>query len=371
MTLLEGCGRYLGRKVQWAFLAYLIVWSFLVAAALMSAIGVVCHAMLPLAADSPHTDKIVYGIAHSVLAVALIELGGFRLFEQVMRLTIGAMFVVAVTTAVALQPPIGEVLRGTLIPTIPPGGVAWTVALMGGIGGTVTVLCYGYWIREEGRNDVRQLAACRIDLATAYAMTAVFGLSMVVIGSTLGPMEGGGATLMVRIAERLRETFGATGPLAKWAFLVGAWGAVFSSLLGVWQSTPYLFADLCQQLALRRLANYHTFGEEKPHCFERDGFTIDTRSLVYRTFLVAIALIPIVGLTMVDFRSMQKAYAIVGALFIPMLAIVLLFLNHRSRWIGESYRNSWATTAVLFGALVLFLVVGAVEIRDNLWTADS
>ena len=111
------------------------------------------------------------------------------------------------------------------------------VALIGGVGGTLTVLCYGYWIREEGRHGVEHLRSCRIDLATAYAMTAIFGLAVVVIGSRLGPLPGGGATLVVAVARELEVALGEIGAIAKWAFLIGAWGAVFSSLFGVWQRT--------------------------------------------------------------------------------------------------------------------------------------
>jgi len=362
-TLLEGAVAHLGAAVRWGFLIYLVAWSFLVAAALMSAMGVVCHAVLPLSslslweragvrafAATPQSDKIVYGIAHSLLAVVLIKLGGYPLFERVMRVCIAAMFVAVVVTAVALRPPVGELFAGLFIPIIPRGGVSWTLALMGGIGGTVTVLCYGYWIREEGRQSTDQLGVCRIDLATAYVMTALFGLSMVVIGASLGPMEGGGATLMVRIAERLQETLGAAGPAVKWAFLIGAWAAVFSSLLGVWQATPYLFADLWRQMGRGT----------------GDVPSVDTRSLPYQAYLYAIAVVPIIGLIAVEFRSIQKVNAIVGALFIPMLAAALLYLNGTPRWVGQQHRNSPVTTAILVGALLLFAAAGALEIRDTL-----
>jgi Mn2+/Fe2+ NRAMP family transporter len=341
--------------VLWLFLVYLLVWSFLVAAALMSAIGVTSHAMLPLAggAGAAQADKIVYGIAHSLLAVALVRIGGYRLFDRVMSVCVGVMFVVVIATAVALRPPIGEFLRGLTIPTIPRDGASWTVALMGGIGGTVTVLCYGYWIREEGRNHVDDLAACRIDLAAAYVMTAIFGLGMVTIGSSLEPLEGGGARLMVEISGQMEAAFGRAGPLAKWALLIGAWAAVFTSLLGVWQSIPYLFADLWQQLR---------FGTEARR-------SIDTNSLPYKTYLYAIALVPIVGLVFVNFQAMMKIYAVVGALFIPLLALVQLILNGHSRYTGGRYRNSWPITAVLIGALLLFALVGAMEVRDNLIAA--
>lgn len=358
-TLLEGCAEHLGKPVQWLFLAYLLLWSFFVGAALLSAAGVTSHAMLPLTGEGPEAarvDKIIYGVAHSVLAVLLVKLGGYRLFARVMSVCIGVMFVVAVWTAAAMRPPIGDFLSG-LLPTIPSGGVPWTVALMGGVGGTVTVLCYGYWIREEGRVSTDDLATCRIDLATGYAMTAMFGLAMVVIGSSLGPIEGGGATLVVRIAEQLEGALGSSGPVLKWAFLVGAWAAVFSSLLGVWQSVPYLFADVWQ--LIRGSAELAEVGVKPPQP------SIDTSSLPYQAYLYGLALVPMIGLAGVGFQTMQKVYAVAGALFIPMLAVVLLVLNGRSAWVGQQHKNSLITVLVLVGALVLFVFVGVLQIRGS------
>ena len=117
---------------------------------------------------------------------------------------------------------------------------------------------------------------------------------------------------MVQLAGQLEATFGAAGPLAKWAFLVGAWAAVFTSLLGVWQSTPYLFADLWRQM-----------GESLAGTARRST----ANSFAYQAYLYAIASVPIIGLVGVNFQSMMKVYAIVGALFIPMLAAVLLVLE--------------------------------------------
>jgi Mn2+/Fe2+ NRAMP family transporter len=361
-TLLEGAVERLGKPVRWLFLAYLLAWSFLVAAALMSAVGVTCHAILPLTggdATAAATDKIIYGVLASLLAVALVQLGGYRLFEKIMSACIVVMFVVVVVTGIALRPDLGEVARGLVLPVIPPGGASWTVALIGGVGGTVTVLCYGYWIREEGRETTGDLAVCRVDLATGYAMTALFGLAMVVIGNSLGKLPGGGATLIVEIARQLEATFGRAGPLAKWAFLAGAFGAVFSSLLGVWQSIPYLFADLW------RLMRRSPTSSDQLHA------RVDTRSLPYRAYLYAIALVPVLGMVAVDFRAMQKTYAVVGALFVPMLAVVLLLLNGKAEWVGRRYRNSWATTLILIGTLLFFAYAGAVELHARLFAAPG
>ena len=352
-TLLEGCVERFGRPVQWFFLCYLVIWSFLVGAALMSAVGLTCHAIYPLfGAENANLNKIFYGVLHSAIAILLVRVGGYGLFEKIMSVCIGVMFVVVVLTAVALRPPLANVITGVLWPTIPPGGVLWTVALMGGVGGTLTVMCYGYWIREEGRQGVQDLNICRIDLATGYVMTAIFGLAMVIIGSRLGPIAGGGAMLIVDVARQLEVSLGAMGAVAKWTFLLGAWGAVFSSLLGVWQSMPYLFADFWF-LTKRAPSAKHTY-------------RVDTKSLPYQAYLFGIALIPIIGLVAVDFITMQKTYAVVGALFIPMLAIVLLTLNGRAEWVGAQYKNTLWTSLVLIGTLLFFLLAGWLEIRSKL-----
>jgi hypothetical protein len=164
-------------------------------------------------------------------------------------------------------------------------------------------------------------------------MTILFGLAMVIIGSTLD-IEGRGAGLLVLLADRLQEPLGITG---RWFFLVGAFSAVFSSLLGVWQAVPYLFADVWN-LFLRRN------GRVTPGDL--------TRSKPYRCYLFFLATVPMLGLWM-SFKEVQKLYAVIGALFIPLLALVLLVLNGRRAWVGE-HRNRPVTVALLAATLLFF-----------------
>ena len=348
-TLLEGCVRHFGRPAQWLFLAYLLIWSFFVGAALMSAAGVAVHAMVPL--FDARSDKIVYGMIQSGIAVLLVRIGGYRLFAKLMGICIAMMFFVVVSTAIALHPPWSEIAAGLLLPTIPDfrgEGLEWTIALIGGVGGTLTILCYGYWIREEGRRSTQHLNVCRIDLATGYTMTAIFGLAMVAIGSRIGSIEGGGATLITQLADEISTHLGVLGPTARWAFLVGAWGAIFSSLLGVWQSVPYLFADFWY---LRRM------GSE-----EHSIHQVNTASRPYRIYLFCIATLPAAGL-LISFERTQKLYAIFGALFIPLLALALLILNGRQKYIGSNHRNSPVTIVILIASLLFFIVAGWFNIR--------
>ena len=340
-TLLEGLVHRIGRPAGWFFMPYLVIWSFFVASALMSACGVTLHAMIPLFDDPAH-GKVVFGALSSLVGLGLVLVGGYELFDKIMRVCIGIMFVTVIVTAALLWPGTGPVLKGLVVPAIPDAGgqgLSWTVALMGGIGGTLTILCYGYWIREEGRTGERFLKTCRIDLAAGYAITALFGIAMVIIGSTI-EIEGRGASLLVRLSEQLVEPLGQAG---KWLFLVGAAGAVFSSLLGVWQAVPYMFAD--------------TLGLLRKDGRASADAAIDTRSNAYRGYLLALAIVPMAGLFW-RFQEIQKLYAVIGATIVPFLALVLLILNGRADWVGERFRNRPSTVVVLLATLAFFLWLG-------------
>jgi Mn2+/Fe2+ NRAMP family transporter len=298
--------------------------------------------MIPIF-DNPDIGKVAFGILSSIIGLGLVLAGGYRLFEKIMRVCIGVMFATVIVTAAFLWPGTGEVLHGLLVPRIPSidGGVTWTVALLGGVGGTFTILCYGYWIREEGRLGTENLRICRIDLASAYVMTAVFGIAMVIIGSTI-EIEGGGATLFVSLSNSLAEPLGQWG---KWMFLIGSGGAVFSSLLGVWQSVPYLFADTWG--LFRNQARDNGPGLKM----------VDTAARPYRCYLIALATVPTLGLFW-TFEEIQKFYAVIGATFVPFLCVGLLILNGRSKWVGERFKNRPVTVVTLLLILAFFAWMG-------------
>lgn len=353
-TLLEGVAAHLGKWAIWLFLAYLLFWSFFVASALMNACGAALHALVPL--GSAATDKIIYGIAQSILAVVLIQFGSFRLFERVMSGLVALMFAIVVASAIAIGPDWPAVMSGLFIPSIPHAdgeGLTWTLALIGGVGGTVTVLSYGYWIREEGRQGPEEIRTCRIDLAVGYAMTAAFGLGMVIIGSTFLKLDGDpnkGVAFVNELGVQLEGRLGWIGPAARWGFVIGAWCAVYSSMLGVWQSVPFLFAD-CWRLVRSPQPKAETTAT-------------DTRSPPYLVYQLALASIPAVSLW-TSFVQMQKLYSIVGAFFIPVLAVVLLLLNSRRDLVGANRSGSFIQAVLVF-AVVLFAAAGIYEAIDQL-----
>lgn len=348
-TLLEGALSRLGPVAAWVFLAYLAPWSFFVGAALVAACGATSAALLPsaLVPEDPAVAKLLWGGLHSAAGVTLALLGGFRLFERVMAACVGVMFVAVIACAAAIGPDPQEVAAGLLVPRIPDaeaGGLAWTVALMGGVGGTLTVICYGYWIREEGRQDPSRLRECRVDLAVGYAMTALFGMAMIVIAAPLA-LDGSGVGLVVAVAGRLETELGGW---ARWTFLAGAWAAVASSLLGVWQAVPIVFADWW-----RLVRDPEARGP------------VSRRGVPYVTWLLAIGTIPLLHVAR-PFREVQRAYAVFGAAFIPVLALALLLLNRRPEWIGRDLRNGRVATTVLVATLLLSTLAAGFDVAGRL-----
>lgn len=345
-TLLEGWCRHLGWPLKGYFLVYLVVWSFIVAAGLMSACGVAAHALVPALSIT------AWGIIHSLVALALVAGGRYGLFETVMKIFIGLMTVTLLISVVLVGPDVGAFLRG-LVPSLPSGSAAATLSLMGGVGGSVTLLAYGYWIREKGWSGSAAIGTVRIDLAVGYLLTGLFGVAMLVLAAAV--LSGGdgmpaGSEGLVACGDAIRQATAArldpaVGNSAALIFLVGVWGAVFTSTLGVWNGVPYLFADFVN--ALRG----------------RFDVAVDTTGTAYRGYLLYLALPPIALLFLGRPLWIIKFYTLTGGLFMPLLAGSLLWLNSRRVQVGE-LQNRAAATATLVLSLVLFGVIAVRQLID-------
>ena len=258
-----------------------------------------------------------------------------------MSVCIGMMFVAVVGSAIKVGD-FAQVAfwKGLLMPSIPKGGLGWTLGVMGGVGGTVTLLSYGYWIEEQGRTNRDHLRDCRLDLAVGYGMTALFGMAMIVIGSRLPP-QGKGDSVALNVAELLGAQ---VSPLLSTLFLVGFWAAVVSSLLGVWQGVPYLFADFWRL--------------QKDQPMPTEGLT-GTAS--YRGYLLFLGLVPL-AFQSLSLGQIAWIYAVLGSLFMPFLSFTLLFLNGW-KLRGDRLANPWWINLGLVATLVFFTYQALGELR--------
>ncbi len=317
-------------------------WSYLVAAALISACGIAAHAI------APGLSVRAWGVIHSLAAALFVILGRYETFERLMKGFIAIMFVALIGCALLVQSPVVSLAASfgeAGIPALP-----MVLSVMGGVGGSVTVLAYGYWIRERGWRGPAWLPVVRVDLAVAYALTGLFGVALMVVAAALlrpAGIEVSGAGSAVTLADMIA---GVLGPAGRWIFLLGFWGAVTTSMLGVWQGDPYLFCDFVG--LVRRL----------PEATQQA--LIDRRSKLYRGYLLYLAVPPLALLWLDKPVAVITAYTIVGALFMPFLAVTLLLMNSRRAWVGE-LRSGWGTNLVLLACLLLFGVLAALAIAGD------
>ena len=177
-TLLEGWVQRLPKFFSIYFFIYLLAWSFIVAGALIASTGLAAHALFP------DISVEQWGIFHSLLALVLVLVGRYALLEHLMKLFMGLMLLVVLVCAVLVAPDISVILHGLLTPSAPEGSVVFIFSVIGGVGGSVTLLCYGYWIKERNWNEPKHLPRSRADLAIAYTLTGLFGVAIMIIAAS-------------------------------------------------------------------------------------------------------------------------------------------------------------------------------------------
>ncbi len=342
-TVIEGWAEHLHASVKIVFGVYLVLWTIAVSAALTNACG------LGLANLTGGAVPQSWGaVLHSLVGFAFVYLGGYGKFEKLMKLLVGVMgFSILVCAALTMNNP-GPALTGLVLPTIPGGSGTYVLSLIGGIGGSVTMLSYNYWMREEGMRGSGFLSYVRGDVAVAYIFTALFGISIMLIANTAFFVPGVAlkdAEAVPRMAAFLGTIL---GPFGIWAYGLGFWAAVFASLLGVWQSVPYLYADI--------------YGVLKGLSFEAREEITKVTSRPYQLGLIFISLVPLPLAFTGAPLLVIVTYTVIGSLFVPFLAGTLLYLNNKVDWADKDVPKNAMTTNVLLAAiLVLFLFVGAQE----------
>jgi Mn2+/Fe2+ NRAMP family transporter len=342
-TALEGWTLHLPWWVRTYFVAYLVIWTVSVSAALTSACGLGIANLTNGVVSRP-----MGAVIHSLAGGALVLVGGFSGFEKVMKALIATMFFSIVACAALTFDAPGTILRGLTVPTIPPDGGSSVLSVLGGVGGSIAMLAYNYWLREEQMDGAQWLRFVRTDIAIAYVFTAIFAMSIMIVANEAFHVAGVRIT-NAQAVTKMAETLGAIiGPVGFYAYSIGFWAAVFASLLGIWQSIPYLFAD-CYGLMRKH-----------PRAV-REQLTAVT-STPYRVALAFITVVPI-GFAFLDQPLIIiRTFTIVGSLFIPFLAATLLYLNNLRIPVDSGVpKNSWLTNAVLVLALFVFAIVGASE----------
>lgn len=355
IVLVEGAGRYtlatgrtifegwrsLGAWTRAYFGPYIMIWGFVYGATAMSS------SAMPLAVLFPVLPLWAWAILMGLLGFSMVWLGKYAVVEKLTAVLVGIMFVLIVGLAIYTLPNVPAMLTG-LVPMIPAGGLTYTLALAGGVGGTITLAAYGYWLREKGWDRPRFMKVMRLDNTVAYILSGIFVTATLIIGVEVlysaGLAVSSSDKGLLDLAGVLNERYGVViGHL----FLLGFWAASFSSVIGVWSGVSLMFADFWGNVR----------GKEHGHPDTLSG------GKYFRFYLLWITFPPMLLLALDRPIFLILLYGVLGALFMPFLSFTLLWILNTKR-VPDNWRNGWFTNITLFACTVLFGILGVYQLVD-------
>lgn len=327
LTIASGhnLGEALRRRFDRGFGAVLILWLVLGAIVLGCAayeagniLGGVEGASLASGLSRPLLTVVL-----AVLAGLLLWLGSTRVVIMVLGLLVAVMGGAFLLTALLLKPPLGEVLAGLLVPSVPPG--ADLLILLGLVG--TTVVPYNLFL-GSGIARGQKLGEARFGLAVAIILGGLISMAVVLVGSAL---EGDFSYL--RVGAVLSSQL---GDWANRLFAFGLFAAGFSSAV-----TAPLAAAITARSLFSGGANESAWGDD---------------SWRYRgVWLGVLAVGTIFGLTGIrPVPAIIAAQALNGAL-LPVVAIFLWLVMNDRRLLGDAVNGRLANVVT---GLVVAIAVG-------------
>src|SRR6185503_16838497 len=153
-----------------------------------------------------------------------------------------------------------------------------------------------------------RVPSARTDLTASFTLVFLFSLAMIFLSTQIewaGAILDEGPRLCLLLADRIGAE---TGPIGRTIFLVGFWGAAFSSVLGVWHGVPFLFDDWIH------------LWQRRPPTGQQGG--------AYRSWAAFLTLSAVSALLIQRPVWLVFVYTVVGSLFFPFVISTLIFLNN-------------------------------------------
>jgi Mn2+/Fe2+ NRAMP family transporter len=334
-TILEGF-HSLGRWASGFFGGYTLIWGFVFGGAVAASCSLAATAIFPA------IPFWAYVIAHPLLGAVLVLLNQYETFENLMTVFIAVMFVTVIGSAILVLPQLGGIVS-TGVPALPDGSIIYVLGLIGGAGGTITMASYGYWLAEKEWDSRRYIPVMRLDASSAYAITGLFSIALMIMSAALLFGTGGsisGQQGLVTLANNLGNQL---HPVLRVTFLIGFWSASFTSLLGVWHGVSYLFADF--------VATMSTGSGDNDRLRE-------TRA--YKSYVLWLTFPPMLLYFFGRPVFLIIIYGLLGAVFMPFLAVVLIRLLN-SEQVETTGRNHWLSNGMLIVSTLVFASLLIVE----------
>ncbi len=348
------------------FRANWVVWTWFIAVALTyAALGGIIGGVVQAIALGFDVNQQLAAVVMVLFTISILIIGKYKGIETTATVLVVSFTIVTLGTAVGLQATPYRVsmsnIVGGLTFELPPGdaAVATAVATFGLIGVTASdIVSYPYWCVEKGyarftgkrTNDAAWLTRARgwvrvmrADAIMALTIYTTATLAFYMIGAAVLNRQGldpDGMELVSTLTEAYVPVFGS---YAKWLLVVGAAAILYSTYLVVMGASARSLTDLFTVIGV----------------VDRTDKRQMQRSVsILSVFLpVATLAIYLTGLNPVRLIVMG---GIVQALFLPVVAVSVLYLRYRVTDPGLRPGRAW--DAALLASSLSFVIVGGFSI---------
>lgn len=321
----EGLGEAIQSLLQHKVGKFILVWFILIVVTLGCAayisgdlIGTSLGAAYLL-----HLPKHVVAPIIGIIILLIGVLGNYDFLEKVMIVLMVIMGLIFITTMILVQPDVGAIFKGALVPTVPNGSMLTVIALIG-----TTVVPYNFFIHStavhERFHSIKALRFARWDTVLSITIGGIISAAILISAATL--IRGEEVSSVIQLARPLEPILGQAAP---YAMSIGLFAAGLSSAL----ASPTGAAATISSLL---------------------GWKGGMSSKKYKTVFACIIIVGIIS-SALGFEPLQVvlvAQALNG-MILPIVAIVIFIIVNRRGLLGD-YVNNWKWNVI--GGLVVAVI---------------
>ncbi len=282
--------------------------------------------------------SLVFDIPQKILVLAIGTLAFLALsltsIQSIARIMGGIVFFMGLaffTTAIQLNPPITDIIKGSFVPVIPSAEGAGLLVL--GIIGT-TVVPYDLFLGSGVLNKKQTISDMRFGLSVAVILGGVISMAIMTVG-TIITTEFTYKTLAQALTHKI-------GPSAVYIFGFGMFAAGFSSAI----TAPLASAITAQNL----------FEKKSKQKWKTQGLYF---KMVYLGVLIVGLIFGLAEIKPIPAIILAQA---LNGLILPFISVFLIYVINDPTLMGKENTNGWLSNILMAIVMWVTMIMGCISI---------
>jgi Mn2+/Fe2+ NRAMP family transporter len=283
-------------------------------------------------AESFQTAAAPWIVLISLLAIGLLFFKSFyRILEKVMMLMVALMLISFIFTVILAKPNLSNLAQG-LIPSIPEGSLLLVVAMVASSFSVAGAFYQAYLVQEKGWRLSEIKLATNEGVSGILVLGMISGMILISAAAILHP-QGIQVTAAGDMGKSLEPLY---GNFASGIFMLGLFGASFSSLVGNATIGGTLFADA---LSLGRNLN-----------------SLPVKALITTVIMIGTSVALIFGKLPLELIVFAQGITIFA---VPFIGIGILLIANDSQIMGAYTNRKRHNIPGIIGVVVLLILAGS------------